>query len=276
MGVAAEEPVVALEAAAQRPAVVRSRRRDLIRRRQVPLAEGIGVVAFLEQDLRQHAVLERDVAVAAGVSGGAFGDARHRVRVMIPAGQHAAPGRRAERRGVHVVEEQSVGSERIDVRRLDRAAIAPHLAKAGVVLHDEQHVGGACLRSQRLGPRGLRDIEGPTNHAGERGPGFVLFQRHFLSLLTAAIAADPVFLNAPVLPRTAPRARRSPWTAEAPLWNGWQFGIQRNGHARRSDSAVFRRKVVIPKAGALRHWFWSRNAVTRATVAGHRLLRSRF
>ena len=245
MGVAAEEPVVALEAAAQRPAVVRSRRRDLIRRRQVPLAEGIGVVALLEQDLRQHAVLERDVAVAAGVPGGAFGDARHRVRVMIAAGQHAAPGRRAERRGVHVVEEQSVGRESIDVRRLDRAAVATHLAKAGVVLHDEQHVGGTCLRSQRLGPRGLRDIEGPTNHAGERGPGFVLFQRH-VSLSSLPPSRQTPYFSMH-LSDIGPRPERGdlPGRRRHPFGTGGNLGS--SGTATRDD--------LIQPFSAEKSWF---------------------
>ena len=51
MGVAAEEAVVALKAAAERPTVVRPGRRDLIGGRQVPLADGVGVVAALQEDL---------------------------------------------------------------------------------------------------------------------------------------------------------------------------------------------------------------------------------
>ena len=66
--VAAEEPVEALEAAPQRPAVVRPGRRLLVARRQVPLADHVGVVAVLEQHLRQHPVLERDDAVVARVT----------------------------------------------------------------------------------------------------------------------------------------------------------------------------------------------------------------
>ncbi len=56
--VAAEEAVEALEAARQRPAVVGSGRGLLVARRQVPLADHVGVVAVLEQHLREHAVLE--------------------------------------------------------------------------------------------------------------------------------------------------------------------------------------------------------------------------
>jgi hypothetical protein len=87
--VAAEEAVVALEAATERPAVVRPRGRRCLGRRQVPLAEGVRVVAVLEQDLGQHPVLERHVAIAARVSRGALGDARHGVRVVVAPGEHA-------------------------------------------------------------------------------------------------------------------------------------------------------------------------------------------
>ncbi len=66
VGVAAQEAVVALETAPQRPAIVGAGRGDLIGRRQVPLADGVGVVAVLQEYLREQAVLERDVAVSPG------------------------------------------------------------------------------------------------------------------------------------------------------------------------------------------------------------------
>ncbi len=66
---AAQEAVVALEAATQRPAIIRTRRRDLVGRCQVPLADRIRVVAVLQQHLREKTVLERNVAVAAGIAG---------------------------------------------------------------------------------------------------------------------------------------------------------------------------------------------------------------
>jgi hypothetical protein len=56
---AAEEAVIALESPAQRPAMKGSGRRVVLRRGEVPLAEGERVVALIEQHLRQHAVLER-------------------------------------------------------------------------------------------------------------------------------------------------------------------------------------------------------------------------
>ena len=84
---AAEKTVEALEAAAQRPAIVRACSRDLVRRREVPFADGIRVVAVLQEDLREETVFERDVAVAAGITGGAFGNAGHGIRVMVAAGK---------------------------------------------------------------------------------------------------------------------------------------------------------------------------------------------
>ena len=110
--VAAEEAVVALEPAPQRPAVIRPGGGLLARRDQVPLADHVGVVAVRQQHLRQEAVLERDQAVVARVAGRHLGDARHPVAVVVAAGDHARPARRAQRRRVHVVVAQPIGGER--------------------------------------------------------------------------------------------------------------------------------------------------------------------
>ena len=152
--VAAQEAVEPLEPAAQRPAVVGSGRRKLGGRREVPLAHGISVVAVLEQHLRQEAVLERDVAVAAGKAGGAFGDARHGVGMVVAAGQDARARRRTERRGVHVVEEQAVLGQGVDVRRFNGAAVTAHLAETCIVLHDEKDVGHPLPGAQGCGQAG--------------------------------------------------------------------------------------------------------------------------
>ena len=177
-GVAAEEAVEALEAARQRPAVVGPRRRLLVARRQVPLADHVGVVAVLEQHLGEHAVLERHDAVVAGVAGGELGDAGHAVAVVVAPGDDAGAARRAERRGVHVVEAQAVGGERVEVRRLDRAAVAAEVAEAGVVEDDEEHVGGALLGAHRRRPRLARLVGGAADHAGEGRTLRVLDYRH--------------------------------------------------------------------------------------------------
>ncbi len=113
VGLAAQEAIEALKAAAQRPAVVGSGGRDLVGRGQVPLADGVGVVALLQQHLGQKAVLKGDVAVGAGIAGRTLGDAGHGVGVVVAPGQNAGARRRAERRGVHVVVRQAVGSARL-------------------------------------------------------------------------------------------------------------------------------------------------------------------
>src|SRR5262245_22994255 len=86
VGFAAEKTVEALEASTERPSIIWARSRDLVSRREVPLAEGICVVAVLQEDLREETIFERDIAVAAGITGGTFGDAGHGIRVMVAAG----------------------------------------------------------------------------------------------------------------------------------------------------------------------------------------------
>src|SRR5262249_36781978 len=90
--VAAEESIVALESTTQRPAVVGSGRRGLLGRGEMPFADGVGVVAILQEDLREHPVLEGNVAVAAGIPRRTFGDAGHAVRVMIAPRQETRAG----------------------------------------------------------------------------------------------------------------------------------------------------------------------------------------
>ena len=132
-GVAAEETVEPLEPAAQRPPVVRADRGLLVARRQVPLADHVGVVTLLEQDLRQEPVLHRHDAVVPGVAGGELGDRGHPVGVMVAAGDDARPARRAQRRGVHVVVPQPVRGDRVERRGRDRAAVTTELTEPGVI-----------------------------------------------------------------------------------------------------------------------------------------------
>ena len=180
VGVAAEEAVVALEAAAERPAVVGAGRADLLGRGQVPLADAERVVAMRQQHLGQEAVLERDGAVGAGVARRALGDARHAVGVVVAPGQHARARRRAQRRGVHVGVAQPVLRQPVEVGRVDRRAVATELPVAGVVEHDEEHVRRAGCRPHRRGPGRLRLADRAAHPAGERGARFVLFEAHFV------------------------------------------------------------------------------------------------
>ena len=68
VGLATEEAVVALEAATKRPAVVGAGGGGVLGRRQVPFAHTEGVVAFLYQHLADHAPIEGQNAVVAGVT----------------------------------------------------------------------------------------------------------------------------------------------------------------------------------------------------------------
>jgi len=63
VGLAAEEPVVALEAAAERPLPLRRGEVHLVLGAQVPLPDHVGVPATLAQHLGDVGALERDVAV---------------------------------------------------------------------------------------------------------------------------------------------------------------------------------------------------------------------
>ena len=124
VGFAAQEAVVALEAAPERPAVVGPGRRRVFGGRQVPLADAEGVVALLQQHLAEHAPVKGQDAVVAGVAGGGLGDRGQPDRVVVAPGQDAAARRRAQRRGVHVGVAQAVGGQAVQHGRLDQPAEA--------------------------------------------------------------------------------------------------------------------------------------------------------
>ena len=188
--VAAEEPVEALEAAAERPPIVGTGPGLLARRDQVPLAHHVGVEALAEQDLRQEAVLERHVAVVAGEPGGELGHAGHVVAVVVAAGDDARSARRAQRGGVHVVVAQPVGGDRVEVRRLDRAAEAAQLPEPGVVEHDEQHVGCALRRPLRHEPGRARLVGRAPGDTRELLPLVVLDQTHLRSSIVVSCSGQ--------------------------------------------------------------------------------------
>src|SRR4029434_10138480 len=52
------------------------------------------------------------------------------------------------------------------------------LTEAHIVENDEQDIGRTVFSAQRLGPRRLRYIERPPDHAAKRGSGFVFFKCH--------------------------------------------------------------------------------------------------
>ena len=88
-----------------RPSGQRSRRAaqvQLVLGGEVPLADGVGGVAVGGEHRGQQAAAARDAGVVAGEPGGQVGDAAHAARVVVAPGQHAGPGRRAQRGGVEV------------------------------------------------------------------------------------------------------------------------------------------------------------------------------
>ena len=89
VGLAAVEPVPAVEAAAERPARARRGHVHLVVGREVPLADGVARVAVRAQDLGEEAVLARDHAPVAGIAHGEIGDAPHAVAVVVAARQEA-------------------------------------------------------------------------------------------------------------------------------------------------------------------------------------------
>ena len=135
-----EEPVEALEAAAERPLRLPRGKGHLIGGRQVPLADGVGVPAALAEHLGDGRALERNVAVHARVAVGCLGDAGHPVRRVVPAGHQARAGRRAERRRVEVRVREAALGDPVDVRRLDQPAERLHRRVADVVEDDVEHV----------------------------------------------------------------------------------------------------------------------------------------
>jgi hypothetical protein len=92
VGLAAEEPVVALEAAAHRPVALGRGHVQLIGRAQMPLAEHVGVPAPFAQHLGDGRALERDVAVGAREPAGRLGDAGHPVGGVVPAREQRGTG----------------------------------------------------------------------------------------------------------------------------------------------------------------------------------------
>ena len=154
-GVTTEETVETLEATTQRPPVVRAGRGLLVAGRQVPLADHERVVTVADQHLRQHPVLERHHPVVARVPGRQLGDAGHRVGMVVAAGDDARTTRRAQRRGVHVVVPQTIGSDRVEVRRGDRAPEATEIAEPCVVQTTIKTFGASARALAGAGQAGL-------------------------------------------------------------------------------------------------------------------------
>ena len=164
VGLGIHEAVVAVEAAAERPAVERAGGAGLGERRDVPLAQHVVAIAVRAQHLGDGAGLARDLAAIARVARIEVGEAADAHRMMVAAGQQGGARGRAHRRGVEAGVAQAAAGDGVDGRRGDGRAVAAEVGEADIVEQDDQDVGGALLVHAKrtagsLGPvgRGLPD-----------------------------------------------------------------------------------------------------------------------
>ena len=165
--VAADEAVEVVEAHAGRPLGERPDLAGLIARRVVVLAEPARRVAVVAQDTADGRVVRADDAVVAGEAGGLLGNHAEADRVMVASGDERGARRRAERGGEHPVVAQPVGRDAVHGRCRDDAAERARHGKAGVVRHDQQHVGRAFRRHHARRPPRLRLQRIILDHAAE-------------------------------------------------------------------------------------------------------------
>ena len=150
VGLAADEPIEVLEAAATRwPGVKRPERAGLPHGHLVALAELRGRVPVELQRLGQRRARVRAHRVVAGRRRGDLGDAAHPHRVVVAARQQRRARRRAERGGVKAGELQALIGEALGRRRVARAAEGARAAEAGIVDQHDQHVRRTRRRPQR-------------------------------------------------------------------------------------------------------------------------------
>ena len=171
-----EQREVALEAA---------RGRDLGRLLpQVPLADHVGVVAGVLQELRQRGDAVVEVALVAVqahlVRRRKLAHVAEAVEVRVHAREEHRPGGRAARVRVEVREPHAALGQGVEVRRLDLAAERAHVGEAHVVAEDDDDVrpavrlgrGGVCESGEQAGE--AEDGQparaaGPRRRASRRG-----------------------------------------------------------------------------------------------------------
>src|ERR1700733_3875547 len=79
---------------------------------------------------------------------------------------------------MHVVEQETVFGELVDVRRADRRTVAAKLAEAGVVNDDEEDVRRAFLGAKRRRPSRLGFADGAAHAPWEGRARLVFLERH--------------------------------------------------------------------------------------------------
>ena len=148
VGLAAEEAVVALEPAPDRPVALRGGHVHLVGGDEVPLAEHVRVPPTLAEDLGERGALEWDVPVRVRVTRCGLCDAGHPVGGVVAPGQQRGARRRAERGRVPVGVGEAGAGQLVDVRCLDQAAPRLHRREADVVQHDVEHAWCARRRDR--------------------------------------------------------------------------------------------------------------------------------
>jgi hypothetical protein len=134
----------------------------------VGLADQGGAVPVLAQDLQHGRGAAGDDGVVAREPDRALRDRAHAHRVGVAPGQQRRPRRRAHRRGVEVGEAQLLGCQPVEHRGIGWPTEPAHVAIADVVAHDQQHIGRALGRLQRLGELPRRVLQCHLDPAPER------------------------------------------------------------------------------------------------------------
>ena len=146
VGFAADESVELVEALVRGPAVERTRHAGLPGGGFVPLAEGAGAVAVEPQHFRQRRDAVRILPGVAGEGRRGLHDRAGVDGVVVPAGLERVARRRAQRRGVEVVEAQAALRELVHRRRADGTAERARPAEADVVDQHDHDIGRALGR----------------------------------------------------------------------------------------------------------------------------------
>ena len=167
VGLAGQEPIEAVEAAAEGPALPGRPHRHLRRRCQVPLADGERGVAVAGEDLGQEPVGLGHRGVVAGEPGGELDDPRHAAGVVVATGEQAGARRRAQRGRVEVAVAQPARGEAVERRRGDVRAEAAELGVPDVVEQHHHHVRRAGRRRRQRRPPRRRVVQRAPDDALE-------------------------------------------------------------------------------------------------------------
>ena len=143
VGLTADEAVELVEPLVGGPAVERARHAGLPGGGFVPLAEGAGAVAVEPQHFRQGRHAVRDLPGVAGEGRRALHDRAGVGGVVVPAGLERVARRRAQRRGVEVVEAQARLGQLVHRWRADGTAERAGPAEADVVDQHDHDIGRA-------------------------------------------------------------------------------------------------------------------------------------